>query len=140
MAPDDGEDEATDPMRGGAYYVKSSLRVWQEEVVRLGDHKLVTCRLELEDWKQVQQPQAIPAGRPEPVLGWRRRDGGDREFWDKLVAAGESKLQQWLEGMQEEPASMNVDRFLEGYKERLDEALEIGVGRRRKKKSGKTKH
>src|SRR4051812_4457368 len=90
--------EEEEEPRCSARYVASSLRVWDEEVARLSDHKLVTCVLEVE----VGEPVAIaanpePEAVEEPELGWRRRDGGDRKFWAGLEAAGNIHMDSWLD-------------------------------------------
>src|SRR3954470_19133637 len=110
--------------------------VWDEEVARLSDHKLVTCVLEVE----VGEPVAIaanpePDAVEEPELGWRRRDGGDRKFWAGLEAAGNIHVDSWLDKRHHGEFKENIqgrygDHLLATYKQHLDQALVTGVGRR----------
>src|SRR6185436_19046955 len=69
---------------------------------------------------------------------WKRRDGGDRKFWDKLIDAGNISMQQWLTELKRMEQN-GIDGVLEGYKQHLDEALTIGVGRQGPKKKNKSK-
>lgn len=142
----DGSQELEEePVYRSAKYVAHSLRVWGEEVARLGDHKLVTCILEVE----VGDPEAIAANPvselvKEPVLGWRRRDGGDRKFWAGLEAAGNIHMDSWLDKQHNGEFKENYqgrygDHLLATYKQHLDQALLAGVGRRRKRRKGKSK-
>ena len=62
----------------------------------------------------------------------------DRKFWDKLIDAGNSSMQQWLTELKRMEQN-GIDGILESYKQHLDEALMTGVGRQVPKKKNKSK-
>jgi len=128
----DGEEEIK-----SVRYKEKSLRVWDEGVVRVGDHKLVTCEVygnEVEEEKIPVESKERQSDVSGEVLGWRRRDGGDRKFWDPLVEASRESMGIWLEKVQQGEFELkHGDHLLTSYKQYLDEALQVGVGQQTKK-------
>ncbi len=81
---------------GGVHYVRGSVKVWHEEMVRIGDHKLVTGKVQIGPWRLDNVPISQEKS-PDSVHGWRRRDGGDRKFWDRLVEEGNVEMSRWMD-------------------------------------------
>jgi len=54
----DSDSEVEDSVEGveGIHYVRGSVKVWQEELVRIGDHKLVTGKLQVGPWRADRFP------------------------------------------------------------------------------------
>lgn len=145
-----GERKLENEKISGVWYVQNSLKVWKEELTRIGDHKLVTCEFQVDagDEKEVlgrSQSDSEHSREEERDLGWRRRDAGDRKFWKALEEAGEEYmkvwLKEWYEGgeMKEVKSAIFGDDILEGYKKYLDMALLKGVGRKVRKRKGQSK-
>jgi hypothetical protein len=123
----------------GIRYVERSLKIWEEDFANISDHRLITCQLHLmeemkDNWELERQSEV------KEVKGWRRRDKGDRRFWEKMAEEGKQIMGEWVRSADEAVAGIAmgdnkqaVERILESYQSSLNEVLDRGVGRKQKR-------
>jgi hypothetical protein len=128
-------------------YIKGSMRVWNEEFARVSDHCLITCQVNVKRSKRYElceegekDGEIMEKKESKEELGWKRKDHGDRKFWEKLEKANDTIMDDWITKLEKEQLiDSDPEALLESYKEHLNRALRIGVGRYRanKKRGGK---
>ena len=122
-------------------YVERSMKVWEEEFANISDHRLITCQLQLpEGMNEVVELEREAGSQTRKVQGWRRRDKGDRTFWEKMEEEGEIIMGEWVRtsdekkpGAEIQDNKQAVEMFLESYQESLNEVLDRGLGRKQKR-------
>jgi len=77
-------------------YEPNSMKVWGEEFAHISDHKLVTCKLQLNEMKKVEQEESGQRSERK-AKGWKRRDNGDRKFWEGVEKVGNELMSEWIE-------------------------------------------
>jgi len=126
-------------------YVEKSLKVWDEDIARISDHRLITCEIIIKEAKkeakvknQEDQLESSEGEMKEKKRGWKRRDNGDRKFWDRLKVASNEIMGEWSHTVKIENKVNNVEEYIENtlgkYQECLDEALIKGVGKTKNRK------
>src|SRR6185503_6552741 len=77
---------------------------------------------------------AVEAKVQQNVVRWRRKDLGDRSYWDRLAEANEELMGNWVQGLYDfkDKTPMDqplyVDHLVLDFKTQLNQALHIGVG------------
>ena len=87
---------------------------------------------------QEDQLESSEGEMKEKKRGWKRRDNGDRKFWDRLKVASNEIMGEWSHTVKIENKVNNVEEYIENtlgkYQECLDEALIKGVGKTKNRK------
>ena len=110
-------------------YLANSFKVWNEEIGRISDHKLVTCQIQIPKVLEEKEEKEITIFETKEDMSWKRNDNEDRKFWDRLIEEGNKIMPKWIEKKEErtEQKSQLCDAnvILQEYREYLDQVLTI---------------
>ena len=80
-------------------YIPKTMKVWKEYADVISDHRLITCHLgrptqEVRMSQGEDQIAPLKKDQAQPPK-WKRRDNGNRSYWDKMKQEIEAQLTNW---------------------------------------------
>ena len=125
--------------------MKESFKVWEEDIATMSDHRLITCQIEIREVKeqeivnqQEKELEEYEDDNKEVVKGWKRRDKGDRKFWNRLCEKGNEIMNEWIHNTKTETKVKSekhyIENMLQSYEEQLNRTLDHSLGKIKKKK------
>jgi hypothetical protein len=115
------------------------------------DHRMVFWSLPSGgSWRGVQLEELNEMVEEEEergrMGGWKRKDGGEREYWQEMIELGEKEMKEWVEEWTERAGNVVegdgqvvVSLDWQSYKMRAHGVLEHTIGRTRCYKKGREK-
>src|SRR5207244_1032201 len=86
---------------GRIKYRTKSMKVWNDLFSTMSDHRPITCEILGPRRKAEGKKEELSEEEPRitlqkrNVIKWRRRDGGDRNFWNGLEREADTKMKEW---------------------------------------------
>ena len=139
----------------GIRYKPKSMKVWTDLTSIMSDHRVITCEIltslnrkeekkeeKKEDVKQ--KDDKIWRLQSRKVMKWRRRDGGDLNFWIPLEREADTEMKEWRikvedNGNGDENKERYCEKLNKSFVEKINQICKQSIGVVKEKKTRKRK-